>query len=81
METPQPHQLHHDLVQSVRVHVAPHAQTHRFSMLAKESIFKAQDMLYDVEDERLQKKLRRRLAKLRGDLEAFDREYRKGGGA
>lgn len=75
-ESPSPYQVHADLVGAVRRHVPVPKQAHAFAMLAKESIFKAQDMLYDA-PHHLQTKLGKRLAKLRSDLEALDRECRR----
>jgi hypothetical protein len=59
-------------------------QVHAFAMLAKESIFKAQDALHEMDrDSKIARSMERRLGKIRSDLEALDREWRtrRGGNA
>lgn len=78
---PDPWARHREVERAVRVHVPVPRQAHTFAMLAKKSVFRAQDMLHDVEDEKLARKMERRLAKVRTELEALDRDVRRAGGA
>lgn len=54
----------------------PVDRLHAVAMVAKECVFKAQDELHHVRDARLARKLERRLAKVRAELEALDRDIR-----
>lgn len=81
---PDPWERHRQMERAVRVHVPVARQTHAFAMLAKESVFRAQDMLYDLPDGKLSRKLEKRLATIRAELEALealDRVFQNGGGA
>lgn len=77
MEVKTQHEACLDMVTAVRSHVLPPDQCHAFAMLAKESVFRAKDMLYDVEDDALHDRMRKRLDAVRAELEALDRDWRR----
>jgi hypothetical protein len=66
---------HREMVRAVRIAVPVPHQAHRLALLAKETVFRAQDALHDVADPKVERKLRRRLAKIRSELEALDRDW------
>lgn len=76
METPS--QVHARLQGAVRCHVPPEQQAHRWAMLAKESIFRAQDALWEVPEHMLDE-VEASLREIRRALEAFDRQWRANG--
>ena len=78
---PDPWTCQREMERAVRLYVAIPRQTHAFAMLAKESVFRAQDMLHDVPDEGLARRVEKRLAKIRAELEGLDRDIRNAGGA
>lgn len=77
MAASEPYILHQQMVDAVRRSSAPlEDQPHRLAMLAKESIFRAQDALRNLDDNAATRKLERQLAKVRTALEALDRDWR-----